>query len=106
MDVDTENEAFNLFFNCNNESIKELKSKGPINPEKVELSYIQNIFDFTFPYDIEIDFEAFNPSSPNFEEKILQRSEVKPHITNKKPLILNNPAIDAFFRGDEYAGYF
>ena len=56
INIDTDNEVFDIFFNCNNESIKNLKSKPPVAPMMADLSYQQNIFDWTFPYDIKIDF--------------------------------------------------
>jgi hypothetical protein len=56
MVVDTDNEALDMFFNCNDQSIKNIASKPPANSHKAELSYQQNIFDWAFPYDIEIDF--------------------------------------------------
>jgi hypothetical protein len=36
-----------------------IRSKPPADPKMAELSYQQNIFDFTYPYDIAIDFEKF-----------------------------------------------
>ena len=56
INIDTDNEVFDIFFNCNNDSIKNLKSKPPVSPMMADLSYQQNIFDWTFPYDIKIDF--------------------------------------------------
>ena len=50
---------FAAYFNCREEAITQIKRKGPVEPEKLDIGFMDNVLEWLFPWDISIELEKF-----------------------------------------------